>query len=84
MIREDIVRFATRDWRAVEEGKAAYWADWKRRMSPAEVLHLGENLRRHVLTVRPDWPSEPEREQDRATHARVTEALRAVADIRSR
>jgi hypothetical protein len=84
MTREDLVRFAARDWAAIDDQKAAYWADHKRTMSPAEILRLGDDLRRHALAVRPDWPSDADRAADRATHGRVTEALRAVTLLRSR
>jgi hypothetical protein len=76
--RDDLVRFATRDWAAVEAGKAQYWAERKRGMTPAEALRLGDDLRRFAETVRPDWPTAAERAADHQVHERVTEALRAV------
>jgi uncharacterized protein YbjT (DUF2867 family) len=79
MTREDIVRFATRDWAAVADDKAGYWVARKRTMTPADVLRLGDDLRRHALSLRPDWPDDADRAADRDTHVRVTEALRAVA-----
>jgi len=84
MTREDLVRFATRDWAAIEDEKTAYWIDRKRRMSPAEVLSLGDDLRRHASAIRPDWPGEADRAADHATHERVTGALRAVARTSAR
>lgn len=78
MTRDDLVRFATRDWSAIADDKARYWADRKASMSPADVLQLGDDLRRHALAVRPDWPSAADRAADRETHRRVSEALRAV------
>ncbi len=79
MTRDDLVRFAKRDWEAIADDKARYWAERKRAMSPVDALRLGDELRRHALAVRPDWPGEPDREADRETHRRVAEALRAVA-----
>lgn len=84
MTREDLVRFATRDWAVIADDKARYWAERKRTMSPAEVLRLGDDLRRYASALRPGWPNEADRAADRATHGRVTEALRAVAHIGSR
>lgn len=78
MTRDDLVQFARRDWSALESSKAAYWAGRKRGMAPAEILELGEQLRQHVRRLRPDWPSEAERAEDRATHERVSGALRAL------
>jgi len=76
--RDDILAFARRDWAMVAESKTRYWLERKRTLSAAELLAVGDQLRRHALTVRPDWPTEAERAADLATHERVTEALRAV------
>jgi urease accessory protein UreF len=77
--RDEIVKFAERDWVAIEDDKALHWAARKRTMSPAAALRLGDDLRRHAKAMRPDWPSEAERMADQDTHACVTKALRAVA-----
>jgi hypothetical protein len=84
MTRDDIVRFAARDWDAVARSKTAAWIEQKARLSPAEVLRLGDELRRHAAAVRPDWPTDADRNADRAAHERVTEALRAVASFTTR
>jgi hypothetical protein len=78
MTREDLVGFARRDWAAIDDQKAAYWVDRKRSLSPAEVLRIGDELRRQASVVRPDYPGEADRAADHATHERVTGALRAV------
>lgn len=78
MIRDDIVRFATRDWAAIARDKAEYWAEHKATLSPAEVLQLGDDLRRHARPLRPDWPSAADRAADAECHLRVSESLRAV------
>jgi hypothetical protein len=84
MTRDDLVRFATRDWAVIADDKARYWAERKRMMSPGEVLRLGDDLRRYASAVRPGWSSETDRAADRATHGRVTGALRAVTHLGSR
>jgi hypothetical protein len=76
--RDDLVKFARRDWVAIEDDKAQYWAARKYVMSPAEALCLGADLRRHAKAVRPDWPSDAERMADLETHARVAKALRVI------
>jgi hypothetical protein len=81
MTRDDLVRFATRDWTAIENAKAAFWVERKRGMSAAEVLALGDDLRRHASAVRPDWPTAADRAADHAAHARVSGALRAVTRL---
>jgi hypothetical protein len=79
MTRADLVRFATRDWSAIADEKARHWVERKRTMSPADVLRLGDDLRRYARAVRPDWPTEADRATDADVHCRVSEALRAVA-----
>ena len=78
MDRDDILAFARRDWAMVAESKTRYWLERKRTLSAAELLAGGDELRRHALAVRPDWPTDAERAADLATHECVTEALRAV------
>lgn len=77
--RDDLRQFALRNWAAVADGKARYWAERKGVMSAAEALRLGAELRAYVSSLRPDWPTEAEREADLDTHARVASALRAVS-----
>jgi len=81
---EDIRAFARRDWAAVAETKARFWADRKRSMTPDEALAAADMLRQHARALRPDWPDSAERDEDRAVHVRVSEALRAVSPVRSR
>ena len=84
MNAEDIRAFARRDWAAVAETKARYWAERKRAVTPEEALAVAEVLRQHARTLRPDWPDSRERDEDCAVHMRVSEALRAVRPARSR
>lgn len=74
--KEDLLAYARRDWAAVEERKRAHWA--AERLTPEEALRLGDELRRHVAALQPDWPSSEERQSDLATHLRVAESLRRV------
>ena len=78
MERRDIRAFAERDWQRVADAKTAYWLAQKRGRSAAQILASGDALRRHALTLRPDWPSARERVDDLEMHRRVSEALRAV------
>ena len=78
MERGDIRAFAERDWQRVAAAKTAYWLDQKRGRTAAQILAAGDALRRHALTMRPDWPSARERADDLEMHRQVAEALRAV------
>jgi hypothetical protein len=84
MDRADLQAFVERDWAAVEEQKARFWAERKHGMTAAEALALGDALRRHAQSVKPDWPDEGERRADLGVHVRVSEALRAVPLYRPR
>jgi hypothetical protein len=78
MKRDDIRAFAGRDWAAIADPKAAFWAERKRSMTAAEALATAEMLRQHALLVKPGWPDADERAADLALHVRISEALRAV------
>ena len=78
MHEADIRAFAGRDWAALEDRKARFWAERKREMTAGDALELGDALRRHAQRLRPDWPDAGERASDLTLHARVAEALRAV------
>lgn len=80
----DILAFARREWLLAEDQKANFWADRKHTLSPVEAIRLGDELRRHALALRPDWPNAEERTEDHAAHCRVSEALRAVDLQRTR
>jgi hypothetical protein len=77
--RDDILAFARRNRSLVAEAKTAFWIGCTNSLSPAAVLALGDEVRRHASGIHPDWPDEPERAADLAVHRRVTEALGAVS-----
>jgi hypothetical protein len=78
MKRADVVAYATRDWKAVQEAKERYWVERKPSLTPEQALEIADGLRRHVKSLRPDWPSAEERQRDLEVHARVSEALRSI------
>jgi hypothetical protein len=84
MKREDIRAFAGRDWAAIADAKATFWAERKRSMTAAEALATAEMLRQHARQMKPGWPDADERAADMALHVKVSEALRAVSPDRPR
>ena len=62
--------------------KERFWIEQKRAMTAAEALHLADDLRVAVRSRESDWPSEEERRSDLATHLRVSESLRSVAQLK--
>lgn len=83
MKTQDLTRFAKRPWQAIGEADAAHWLARKRELGPAEGIRMAAELRALVAVQRPDWPSLAEREADLEMHARVSEALRSVEDLRT-
>jgi len=78
-VNDDEIRaFAGREWSLVDAAKRRYWVERKKILSPAAALRVGEELRRHVRAMRPDWPSPAERAEDLEIHARVAASLRRV------
>jgi len=76
--KEDLTAFVRRDWNAVAALKRRWWAGQKSRMTPAEALNLGDELRRHVSALRDDWPTAEDRRKDLAFHIRLSELLGRV------
>ncbi|MFA6954994.1 MAG: hypothetical protein WC538_03895 [Thermoanaerobaculia bacterium] len=67
-----------RNWTEVREAKEAYWAAAKAGLTPLEALRLGDELREHVRSLRPEWPTPADRDADIAVHTRVAEMLSRV------
>jgi hypothetical protein len=76
--RKDLLDFARRDHELVESWKVAYWADFGRVQGPTALMAIADGLRRHVMAIRPDWPTEADRRADLEAHARVSGALHRV------
>lgn len=75
-VTQGIAEFVARDWSAVRAAKDDYWATRIRRLGPQEGLRIADELRRQMLAIDPQWPSEAERRRDLASHRRVAELLR--------
>lgn len=76
---EDLVGSARRDWAAVSAAKERDWLRRKQRLTPNDLLQPADDLRRHVQSIRPDWPSDADRRADLDVHSRVGHVFRAVA-----
>lgn len=75
-VTQGIKEFVGRDWSSVRAAKDDYWAARIRRLGPQEGLRIGDELRRQMLAIDRQWPSEAERRSDLADHHRVAELLR--------
>jgi hypothetical protein len=72
--RDDVIAFANRDWEAIAASKRRRWSEQK--LTPAEALRVGDELRHHASVLRADWPTEEDRRDDFDVHVRVSESLR--------
>lgn len=79
MNRRDIQAFVERDWALVSAFKEAYWLEQKRLLGPAEGLRIADGLRRHAMSVRPEFPTPEDRAADFACHVRVREMLQRAS-----
>lgn len=70
--------YVDRDWEAAARDDERAWIEQARRHGPAGGIRIAAELRRQVLAMRPDWPSQHERDEDLASHLRVIDALRRV------
>lgn len=78
MEREDLLHFARRDRRAVEQSRAAHWRKVALEGGTATLLAIADGLRLDLESRLPGWPEETERAADLACHVRVAEALSRV------
>jgi len=83
MNRTELAGLLERDWGLLQRVKDDYWIEQKALLTPAAVLRLGDELRRYVRGVRPDWPDSAERDTDLTTHTRLSQALRHAANYSS-
>ena len=75
MDERDAAAFAGRDWEAIERLKTDYWRERQAIMTPDEALAIAEQLRLYVKSIRPDWPSEADRDANLEDHIRLADAL---------
>ena len=81
--KEDLIAFARRDWDAIAALKRRRWTEQKSRMTAAEALSVGDELRHHVSTLR-EWPTDEERQEDLAlAHSSFGDAPSCQVNARS-
>ena len=77
MTREQLTRFARRDWAQAADAKRQYWVQQYRDHGCAPARTASTALLLHMRTVQPDYPSEADREQDLTHH----QSLRRQLDL---
>jgi transcriptional regulator with XRE-family HTH domain len=79
--RQHLIDFAERNWAAVAELKTAGWLERRQRLGTDDSFRIADDLRRHVRTTRPDWPTDAARAADLVSHVVLGENLRRVRTI---
>lgn len=75
MITRGLAAYVGRDWAAVREAKAAYWARLVAEHGPLPALRAAEELRIQTLQMHPDWPTSADRDADLEAHQRLCDRL---------
>jgi hypothetical protein len=76
--------YVDRDWAAVAASKTRYWADRFQEEGWAPAWQASNALLLDVRRARPDYPSDDDRDLDRAAHLRLRRQLDRVADALAR
>jgi hypothetical protein len=84
VITRDLRDYVARDWNAAREAKDAFWARRIAELGPIEGFRIADELRRQVLEQHPGWPQDEQRDEDRASHVRLSELLQRASRASSR
>jgi hypothetical protein len=79
--REDLIRFARRDWAAAAQAKDQHWLREKQRSAGPDDCRRLEDMLQHVRAAGRAAASKAERLSDIDVHARVGLALRAAGAL---
>ncbi|MEZ4295805.1 MAG: hypothetical protein R3B70_12575 [Polyangiaceae bacterium] len=78
MDRADIRAFVRRDRGAVEEEKRLHWADAYRELGPQHTVEAAARMYEYARSVRPDFPTARDLEEDLAHQVELKQRLIAV------
>ncbi len=79
LARDDLRRFAERNWAKVAAYKADYWAEQYSLHGEAPARAASAALLTHMRRVQPDYPSTSQRHADLADHVLYRQRLDAAA-----
>jgi hypothetical protein len=71
--------YAARGWQMAARLEREHWAREVAERGPLATFVASEALRQHMCQVRPDWPSEQERQEDLAHHIALKRAIDRAA-----
>lgn len=81
MDARDLRAYLERDWTAVEASKREHWAREFATRGAEATLEVAEALRRHVRSLRPEWPTEQERREDLEHHVALKRLIDRAARV---
>ena len=75
----DLRSFVERDWAAAGTSERDHWAREFAARGARSTLDAADALWRHMRTVRPDWPTDEDRQADLAHHIALKRAIDRAA-----
>lgn len=76
---EDVRAYLNRPWHLLETLEQEHWAGELATRGPAAALEAAQALWVHMRQVRPDWPTEVDRQADLAHHVALKRAIDRAA-----
>ncbi len=77
---EDLRAYARRPWHVAAALKQEYWAR-ESAARPLATFEVSQALWVHMRQLRPDWPTEAERQEDLAHHVALKRAIDRAARV---
>jgi hypothetical protein len=77
----EVRAYAARGWHLAALLEREHWAREVAERGPLATFVASEALRQHMCQVRPDWPSERERQEDLAHHIALKRAIDRAASV---
>ncbi len=81
MSADDLRAFGARDWSVADASKRGYWAERYRASAGEATWAASVALRTHMRQVRPDWPTQRDRDDDLAHHVELKRKLDCAAHV---
>lgn len=76
---EDVRAYAQRPWHVLVELEREHWAREHAERGPIATFEASQALWVHMRQVRPDWPTEADRQADLAHHIALKQAIDRAA-----
>lgn len=81
MNRDDVRAYARRPWHLGTSRERDHWARERAERGPLATFEAAQALLIHMRRVRPDWPTEVDRQADLADHLALKRALDRTAGV---